>query len=80
MRAPGKGIDPRVMIGDMSSDAISYSIDRMKLSNNIMKGLKAKYIKEGQSYHELRNAYLNNFWRVQCCGWCNLTLYWWCLC
>jgi hypothetical protein len=58
MRAPGKGIDPRVMIGDMSSDAIGYSIDRMKLSNNILKGLKSKYVKEGQSYHELRNAYL----------------------
>ncbi len=58
MRAPGRGIDPRVMIGDMSSDAISYSIDRMKLSNNLLKGLKAKYIKEGQSYHELRNSYL----------------------
>ncbi len=58
MRAAGKGIDPRVMIGDLSSDAITYSIDRMKLSNNILKGLKSKYIKEGQSYHELRNAYL----------------------
>lgn len=58
MRAPGKGIDPRVMIGDMSSDAIAYSIDRMKLSNNLLKTLKSKYIKEGQSYQELRNAYL----------------------
>lgn len=58
MRAPGKGIDPRVMINDLSSDAITYSIDRMKLANNLLKGLKAKYIKEGQSYQELRNAYL----------------------
>ncbi len=58
MRAPGKGIDPRVMINDLTSDAISYSIDRMKLSNNLMKKLKSKYIKEGQSYHEMRNAYL----------------------
>ncbi len=58
MRAPGKGIDPRVMINDLSSDAITYSIDRMKLANNLLKGLKAKYIKDGQSYQELRNAYL----------------------
>ncbi len=58
MRAPGKGIDPRVMIGDLSSDAITYSIDRMKLSNELMKKLKSKYIKDGQSYQELRNAYL----------------------
>lgn len=58
MRAPGKGIDPRVMINDLSSDAITYSVDRMKLANNLLKGLKAKYIKDGQSYQELRNAYL----------------------
>ena len=58
MRAAGKGIDPRVMINDLTSDAISYSIDRMKLSNNLMKKLKSKYIKDGQSYQEMRNAYL----------------------
>ena len=58
MRAAGKGIDPRVMINDLTSDAISYSIDRMKLSNSLMKKLKSKYIKEGQSYQEMRNAYL----------------------
>jgi hypothetical protein len=58
MRAPGKGIDPRVMINDLSSDAITYSIDRMKLSNKLMKDLKVRYTKDGQSYQELRNAYL----------------------
>ncbi len=58
MRAPGKAIDPRVNVNDLTSDAISYSIDRMKLANNLYKGLKTKYIKDGQSYHELRNAYL----------------------
>lgn len=58
MRAPGKAIDPRVNVNDLTSDAISYSIDRMKLANNLYKGLKSKYIKDGQSYHELRNAYL----------------------
>jgi hypothetical protein len=46
------------MINDLTSDAITYSIDRMKLSNNLMKKLKSKYIKEGQSYQEMRNAYL----------------------
>ena len=58
MRSAGKGIDPRVMINDLTNDAITYSIDRMKLSNNLMKKLKSKYIKEGQSYQEMRNAYL----------------------
>lgn len=58
MRSAGKGIDPRVMINDLTNDAITYSINRMKLSNNLMKKLKSKYIKEGQSYQEMRNAYL----------------------
>lgn len=58
MRSPGKAIDPRVNVNDLTSDAISYSIDRMKLSNELLKKLKTKYIKDGQSYHELRNAYL----------------------
>ncbi len=58
MRAPGKAIDPRVNVNDLSSDAISYSIDRMKLANSLMAKTKEKYIKDGQSYHEFRNAYL----------------------
>jgi hypothetical protein len=58
MRSPGKAIDPRVMIGDMTNDAITYETDRMKLANNIFDKLKTKYSKPGQSYHELRNAFL----------------------
>ncbi|MBT0811033.1 zinc-dependent metalloprotease [Litoribacter ruber] len=57
MRSPGKGIDPRVMIGDLSNDQIQYSIDRMDLVKDIMKDVKSKYTKEGQSYHELNQAY-----------------------
>ena len=57
MRSPGKAIDPRVMIGDLSNDQIKYSIDRMDLTRNLMKDLKTKYSKEGQSYHELNQAY-----------------------
>jgi hypothetical protein len=58
MRSPGKAIDPRVMISDMTNDAITYETDRMKLANNIFDKLKTKYSKPGQSYHELRNAFL----------------------
>jgi hypothetical protein len=58
MRAPGKAIDPRVMVNDLSGDAISYSIERMKIVNKMMADLKKKYSKPGQSYQELRNAYL----------------------
>jgi hypothetical protein len=58
MRAPGKAIDPRVMVNDLSGDAISYSVERMKIINKMMTDLKKKYSKPGQSYQELRNAYL----------------------
>ncbi|HZV12103.1 MAG TPA: zinc-dependent metalloprotease, partial [Candidatus Kapabacteria bacterium] len=57
MRQPGFGIDPRAMIGDMSNDAITYSIGRMQLADTVMKTIKEKYDTPGQSYQELRNAY-----------------------
>lgn len=57
MRSPGKAIDPRVMTGDLSNDQIKYSIDRIKLANNMMKNIKQRFSKEGQTYEELRNAY-----------------------
>ncbi len=57
MRSPGKAIDPRVMIGDLSNDQIGYSIDRFELSNNLMKDIKTKFAVKGKSYQELRRAY-----------------------
>ncbi|QTD37152.1 zinc-dependent metalloprotease [Polaribacter batillariae] len=57
MRAPGKAIDPRVMIGDLSNDPIRYSIDRIKLVNKMMKDVKTRFGNEGKSYMQLRQAY-----------------------
>ncbi len=59
MRGPGKAIDPRVNVGDMSSDAIQYSIDRIKLANQVGKEVLAKYKKNesGKSYQALGNSY-----------------------
>jgi len=57
MRAPGKAIDPRVNVNDLSSDAIAYAEERFKLVNNIMGKLVQKYTKKGQSYAELRARY-----------------------
>ncbi|UKJ05908.1 zinc-dependent metalloprotease [Solitalea lacus] len=57
MRSPGNGIDPRVMINDMSSDMITYAKDRFELVNTMMSKLKTKYSKSGQSYAELRSRY-----------------------
>lgn len=57
MRSPGKAIDPRVMVGDLSNDQITYSIDRIKLVNEMLKGLRSKYNDYGKSYQEMVNAY-----------------------
>jgi hypothetical protein len=58
MRAPGRAIDPRVMVSDMSSDAIGYMEGRIHIVRDVMSGIKEKYSTPGKSYHELRNAYL----------------------
>lgn len=57
MRAPGKAIDPRVNVNDMSNDAIAYAEERFKLVNNVMSKLVQKYTKSGQSFAELRSRY-----------------------
>ncbi|HUC80671.1 MAG TPA: zinc-dependent metalloprotease, partial [Flavisolibacter sp.] len=57
MRSPGKAIDPRVNVNDLSSDAIGYAIDRFQLVNNIIPKLKDKYSKEGKGYTELKARY-----------------------
>jgi len=56
MRAPGKAIDPRVMINDMSGDVIAYGEERMKLINSIMGKVKDKSA-AGTGYVELRARY-----------------------
>ncbi|MGB0931933.1 MAG: zinc-dependent metalloprotease [Chitinophagales bacterium] len=55
---PFQGIDPRVMVYDMSSDPISYAVDRIKLVNKTFPSILQKYSEKGESYHHLRNAYL----------------------
>jgi len=57
MRAPGKAIDPRINVNDMSNDAVAYAEERFKLVNNVMGKLIQKYTKPGQSYAELRSRY-----------------------
>lgn len=57
MRSPGKAIDPRVNVNDMSGDAIAYSVERFQLVNKLYGTLLANYRKDGQSYQELVQAY-----------------------
>jgi hypothetical protein len=57
MRSPGKAIDPRVMTGDLSNDQITYSINRFELVNDMMKDIQKRFIKDGETYMQLRQAY-----------------------
>jgi hypothetical protein len=57
MRSPGKAMDPRTNINDLTNDAVGYAEDRFKLVNNLMGKLVTRYSKEGQSYAELRSRY-----------------------
>lgn len=57
MRAPGAGIDPRVMISDMSSDPVQYGVDRMELLRATLPKLVDKYDDEA-SWQMLMRGYL----------------------
>lgn len=57
MRSPGKAIDPRVMVGDLSNDQITYSVNRIKLVNEMTQGLLGKYNDYGKSYQGLVGAH-----------------------
>jgi hypothetical protein len=57
MRLPGKAMDPRANVNDLTNDAIGYAEERFQLVNDLMNGLLKKYTKEGQSYAELRSRY-----------------------
>jgi len=58
MRSPGKAIDPRINVYDMSSDAIGYAEERLELIDHLLRELRAKNTHTGDSYQELVNAYL----------------------
>jgi hypothetical protein len=57
MRYPGKGTDPDAMIYDLSSDQLTFSLNRIEMVNNILKNLKEKYTKDNDTYEELYRSY-----------------------
>jgi hypothetical protein len=58
MRRAGKGIDPRAMIYDMSSDPVAYGIQRCELVKAKMKDLHSKAAVKGESWQPVLAAYL----------------------
>lgn len=57
MRTAGGGIDPRIMTGDLSNDALTWAQKRLEILINVFKELPQKYRSPGQSYQEFRVAY-----------------------
>ena len=64
MRSPGKALDPRVNIYDMSSDAVTYASNNMKLMKDTLDGMVNKYPAAGKSYEETFEgvAVMLNLW------------------
>jgi hypothetical protein len=58
MRSPAGGIDPRVMVGDLSNDALTWATGRMILADTLLQHIGNRYPKPGQDYATLRTAYL----------------------
>lgn len=57
MRAPGRGVNPQVMINDMSSDPVAYGVDRIRLVRETLPSLVEKFGDE-ESWQALRRGYL----------------------
>lgn len=62
MRSPGKAIDPEVMTGDLTSEAVEFSKIRMELVRDLMPDLKERFRKEGQSHQELYDKFNSLFY------------------
>ena len=58
MRAPGWAMDPRVHWYDLSSDPIGYAEERLNLIEELLHTAREKNVRTGESYHELRDAYV----------------------
>ena len=57
MRSPGKGIDPRINVSDMSDDPVRYAQQRMDIIRSIYPNLLDRFEVPGESYHGFRDAF-----------------------
>jgi hypothetical protein len=58
MSSPGYGSDPRIQWYDMSNDPIGYADDRMNLIARASNEVLDKFLVQGESYHEIKDAYI----------------------
>ncbi|MDF1740546.1 MAG: zinc-dependent metalloprotease [Verrucomicrobiales bacterium] len=57
MRTAGRGIDPRAMVGDLTSEPILYAADQIAMVRETLPKLETLFPVDGESYHELRTAF-----------------------
>ncbi|MEO0466479.1 MAG: zinc-dependent metalloprotease [Pseudomonadota bacterium] len=58
MRAPGRHVDPRVMINDLSDDPIGWADGRVDLIEATLALLPERMLEEGGAYQPLYNSYM----------------------
>ncbi|XBQ15066.1 MAG: zinc-dependent metalloprotease [Oceanicaulis sp.] len=58
MRSPGRHIDPRVMINDLSDDPVAWAEGRVALINDTLARLPEIAVEEGETYQNLLTSYL----------------------
>ena len=57
MRAPGKGIDPRAMVNDMTSDPIGFARHQFELVDAVVPLFPERLLRDGKSYQKLLNGF-----------------------
>jgi len=57
MRNPGKAIDPRAQINDMSSDPIGFAESQIAVVKSVVPELGQRLTKEGESYQDVVNGF-----------------------
>ena len=62
MRSSGKGIDPRAMLGDLTSDPVGYAIERINFVRSILPELVEKITDEGETWEPLRSSFSSILW------------------
>jgi len=58
MTRAGWAMDPRVLWYDMTSNPVGYADERLTLIDNLLDVALENNVSDGESYHELRDAYI----------------------
>lgn len=63
MYVPGWGIDPTIIVWDMSNDMLTWGSQRIELCKRTLEQLHDKLLEKGESYQEFRNGYYTTMYQ-----------------